>query len=281
MGLFKKHSKDKQTLEDQIELSKDIETEDKALLKSVFEFGDTITREVMVPRIDMITLDSDDTLDGAMKLFCRSGFSRMPVLGESADEVIGIAYFKDIVDELYTKGTAKNASISSYIRPALFVPESKPVDDLFRMMQEERQHIVMVIDEYAGVAGLVTLEDTIEEIVGELYDEHDSNEDDGHQIERDSNKVVISGVFPSRFSISDINDLFEVEIEHDDVDTILGLLTREIGKVAIKGSTANVAGLELEAMSTSGRRKRVATVKVCRPGGISATSGNTSDSENS
>jgi CBS domain containing-hemolysin-like protein len=222
-----------------------------------------ITREVMVPRTDMITLLASETYDDAMKLFIRSGFSRIPVLGESADEVVGIAYFKDLVEECYLKKASFDTTITAITRKALFVPESKPIDDLFRTMQQERQHIALVIDEYGGIAGLVTLEDALEEIVGELDDEHDIATDD-IEVVRDELNNVLSCVLPGRFAISDLEDLFAVEIEHDDVDTVLGLLNREIGRVAIKGSHVNYNGLEIEAIATSGRRKQVSKIRVTR-----------------
>ncbi|MDR1861521.1 MAG: hemolysin family protein [Candidatus Ancillula sp.] len=247
----------------QIEGSEEIGETDRQMLKSVFEFGDMITREIMVPRTDMITLDSDETFAASLKLFCRSGYSRIPVVGENADEIIGVAYFKDLIDELYIKNRSESTRLNEIIREPLFVPESKPVDDLFRTLQETRQHIAIVVDEYGGVAGLVTLEDTLEEIVGDLYDEHDGANEDDIEIVKEGESVV-EAVVPARHLISDVEELFGVEIEHDDIDTILGLLTKMIGRVAIRGSEAQVCGLKLEATATSGRRKRVSEVKITR-----------------
>lgn len=248
----------------QIENSGEIEEEDRAMLKSVFEFGDTITREVMVPRTDMVTLESGETLENALKLFISSGFSRIPVLGESADEIVGIIYFKDVAMQLFELKTNPETSINDLVRTAQFVPESKPVDDLFRLMQKDRQHIALVIDEYGGIAGLVTLEDALEEIVGELDDEHDAKTQKEIDVVTDAEGKTISAILPSRFSINDIEEMFCVEIEHEGVDTVLGLLNKLIGKVATKGSVAKCGNLELEALTTSGRRKLISTIKVTK-----------------
>lgn len=260
---FKKY-RESEDIVTHIDAAKDIEDDDRKILKSALEFGDMIAREVMVPRTEMITLNADDTYKSALKLFIRSGFSRIPVLGDTADEVLGIAYFKDLVEQLHIKSASEDERIPALTREVMFVPETKPVDDLFRSMQAERQHIALVIDEYGGVAGLVTLEDTLEEIVGELDDEHDAGAAEDLEIEYGANDVAISCLLPARYPISDLEELFSVEIEHDDVDTVLGLLTREIGKVAIKGSSASISGLRLEAEGTSGRRKHVTSVRVTR-----------------
>jgi CBS domain containing-hemolysin-like protein len=266
LSVVKLHNvNNRQGIATQIEESDEIEEEARKMLRSVFEFGDMITREVMVPRTDMITLDSTDTYGSALKLFIRSGFSRMPVLGENADEILGIAYFKDLVEEVFIRDSNKNKAITTILRKALFVPESKPVGDLFKMMQTERQHIALVVDEYGGIAGLVTLEDTLEEIVGELDDEHDNHSaTQDVEIERDSGGAAVSCQLPARYLISDVEQLFDTQIEHGDVDTILGLLTEAIGKVAIKGSHAVIAGLWFEAISVAGRRKQVSRILVKR-----------------
>jgi CBS domain containing-hemolysin-like protein len=260
---LKLRAKNHQNIATQIEESDEIGEEDRKMLRSVFEFGNMITREVMVHRTDMITLDHDDTYGSALTLFIRSGFSRIPVMGENADEILGLAYFKDVVKEIFLHKKPKNKSITAVLRKALFIPESKPVDDLFRTMQEERQHMALVIDEYGGISGLVTLEDTLEEIVGELDDEHDAANDTAIvMLEQDENEKPISCILPAKYLISDLQQLFGVQIEHDDVDTILGLLTKAIGKVAIKGSQAEINGLKFEAVQVSGRRKQVSKISV-------------------
>ncbi|MDR1448381.1 MAG: hemolysin family protein [Candidatus Ancillula sp.] len=260
---LKLRAKNSQNIATQIEESDEIREEDRKMLRSVFEFGNMITREVMVHRMDMITLDHDDTYGSALGLFIRSGFSRIPVMGENADEILGLAYFKDVVKEIFLHKKPRNKSITAVLRKPLFVPESKPVDDLFRTMQMERQHMALVIDEYGGISGLVTLEDTLEEIVGELDDEHDAaNNEAVVLLEQDENGKATSYILPAKYPISDLQQLFGVQIEHDDVDTILGLLTKEIGKVAIKGSYAEINGLKFEAVQVSGRRRQVSKISV-------------------
>jgi CBS domain containing-hemolysin-like protein len=156
-----------------------IEKEERELLRSVFELGNTLTREVMVPRTDMITTPRTTSLRKALTLFLRSGFSRIPVTGTGTDDLIGVCYFKDVVRVLQTAPEAENRPVSDVARPAVFVPESKPVDDLLREMQSSASHIAMVVDEYGGIAGLVTIEDALEEIVGELTDEHERTGEPG------------------------------------------------------------------------------------------------------
>lgn len=263
--LFKSRKNSSTDIEKQIEKASDLDIEDKEMLKSVFSFGEMIAREVMVPRTDMVTLEEKDTLDDAMKLFIRSGFSRIPILGHDADEVVGIAYFKDVVERTYLNNKTKKQLITSVARPAQFVPEMKPVDDLFRMMQQERQHIALIVDEYGGIAGLATIEDCLEEIVGNLDDEHDiTNNDDDIQTECDESGNIVSAIVSSRYAISDLEDLFSIKIEHDEVDTVLGLLTREIGRVAIRGSQCQIEGIIIEAVSISGRRKQVSKLHISR-----------------
>ncbi len=161
-------------LVDLLERRRVIEPGERAMIHSVFELGDTIVREVMVPRTDMIFVESTKSLRQALSLALRSGFSRVPVVGENLDDVIGIAYLKDIVTTTYDDANGlATAPVSSVMRPATFVPDSKPVDDLLREMQARRIHVAIVIDEYGGTAGLATIEDILEEIVGEIADEYD------------------------------------------------------------------------------------------------------------
>ena len=153
-----------------------IEADERRMIHSVFELGDTIVREVMVPRTDMITIDGYKSLHQAMNLFVRSGYSRVPVIGENSDDLVGLLYFKDVVRRTLT-GDADAIAISEVMRDLAFVPESKPVDALLKEMQRDRVHFAVVIDEYGGTAGIVTMEDIVEEIVGEIDDEHDTDED--------------------------------------------------------------------------------------------------------
>ncbi len=164
-------------LVDYLERRTGIEPGEREMVRSVFELGDTIAREVMVPRTDMVFIESDKTVEQALSLALRSGFSRIPVVGENEDDVVGIAYLKDIVAWSHEHpGAEATEKVATVMRPASYVPDSKPVDELLRQMQAQRNHMVIVIDEYGGTAGLVTIEDILEEIVGEITDEYDNEQ---------------------------------------------------------------------------------------------------------
>jgi len=246
-------------LEDIVELveeSEGFEAAEGELVRSVLELGDTLTREVMVPRTEMITVDADATLGKALTLFLRSGFSRVPVIGESVDDLCGVLFLKDVVRRLHTQPGSDSEPVRSAMRAAVFVPETKPVDDLLREMQGGSSHIAMVVDEYGGIAGLVTIEDALEEIVGELTDEHDRPE---AQVE-----ALADGVFrvPARLALDELGDLFGIELDDDDVDSAGGLLAKALGKVPLAGSSAIVGPLRLEAERVEGRRKQLSTLLV-------------------
>ncbi|TQL03809.1 hemolysin family protein [Cellulomonas sp. SLBN-39] len=259
---------DEDELRDMVERvseSEAIEDTEREMFRSVLELGDTLTREVMVPRTDMITTHADTPLHKALALLLRSGFSRVPVVGDSVDDLVGVLYLKDVVRRLPERGTAAagepdplDAPASSLARPPVFVPESKPVDDLLRDLRDGSSHIALVVDEYGGIAGLVTIEDALEEIVGELTDEHDPSapvvEDLGDGVYR----------VPARMGRDELGDLFGLEVEDEDVDTAAGLLAKAIGKVPLPGSAADVHGLHLVAERAEGRRKRLATLLVSR-----------------
>ncbi len=239
-----------------------IEDEEREMFRSVFELGETLTREVMVPRTDMVVAEEDTPLRTVLSLLLRSGFSRVPVIGDSIDELRGVAYLKDVVRRLYHDREddegAWDLPVGPLARPAVFVPESKPVDDLLRELREGSSHMAMVVDEYGGIAGLVTIEDALEEIVGELTDEHDPSaptvEDLG------------DGVFrvPARLGRDELGELFGLEVDDEDVDTAGGLLTKALGKVPLPGSVGEIHGLHLVADRVEGRRRRLATVLASR-----------------
>jgi CBS domain containing-hemolysin-like protein len=235
-----------------------IEAGEREMIHSVFELGDTVVREVMVPRTDMITIDEQTSLKKAMSLFLRSGFSRIPVVGDGPDDVLGILYFKDVARRVNADAEAAALPVTRQMRPAQFVPESKPVDALLREMQRDQNHFAVVIDEYGGTAGLVSMEDIIEEIVGEIADEYDRESPGVERLADGSTRV------PATMSVDDLADLFGVDIEDDEVDTVGGLLGKAIGLVPIPGSHAVVAGLTLRAERMAGRRHRIATVVVSR-----------------
>lgn len=235
-----------------------IEADEREMIHSVFELGDTVARAVMVPRTDMVVLDGEKSLRSAMSLFLRSGFSRIPVVGEDSDDVRGLLYFKDVARRLNAAPEDGRLPATEVMRPMHYVPESKPVDDLLREMQRDQTHFAIVVDEYGGTAGLVTIEDIIEEIVGEIADEHDREAPSVEELDDGSLRV------PAAMDIDDLAELFDVTIDEEDVDTVGGLLTKAIGRVPIVGSEGRVAGLSLVAERMAGRRHRVATVIVRR-----------------
>jgi CBS domain containing-hemolysin-like protein len=238
-----------------------VESGERNMIHSVFELGDTIAREVMVPRTEVVWIERVKTVRQALALALRSGFSRIPVIGENVDDVVGVVYLKDLVRRSQNTQDRNGPKVEELMRPPTFVPESKPVDELLRDMQAQRNHIAIVVDEYGGFAGLVTIEDILEEIVGEIADEHDA-------VQRPPVERLPDGAVrvTARLPVQDLAELFaDVELpEDDDVETVGGLLARELGRVPIEGSQAEVAGLRLVAESTGGRRNRIDTILVCR-----------------
>ncbi len=236
-----------------------LEEDDRELIHSIFEFSDTVVREVMIPRTEMITVDDDAKVGAAMGQFLSTGVSRMPVTGKDADEVLGILYLRDVARLTHEKpGDAATKTVKQLARPALFVPEPKKADDTLRQMQLESNHLAMVVDEYGGIAGLVTLEDLIEELVGDISDEYDR--DVAEVTELSDGRYRVSARLPT----DELGDLFGIELDDDDVDSVGGLLTKAIGRLPVAGSAATVSGLVLTAERTEGRRKHLTTVLVER-----------------
>lgn len=244
---------------DRLVEANDFDPEVSEMMRNVLTLSETLTREIMVPRTDMICVKSSETLENFLKLCSRSGFSRVPVIGDSVDDLVGVAYLKDAVRATVFNPAASSRAVETISRDPMLVPESKPVDDLFHEMQRVRQHVAVVVDEYGGIAGLVTIEDAIEQIVGELEDEHD-------RTQHADPEEVSDGVWrmPARTPIADLEDIFEVHIDEDDVDTVFGLLTKLLGNVPIVGSSAVTRGLKLTAVDSAGRRKKVSTILVER-----------------
>ncbi|HEV7870459.1 MAG TPA: hemolysin family protein [Modestobacter sp.] len=239
-----------------------VEAGERNMIHGVFELGDTIAREVMVPRPDVVWIERGKTLRQALALCLRSGFSRLPVIGENVDDIIGVVFLKDLVRRSQGSPDSRSSEpkVEELMRPATFVPESKPVDELLREMQASRTHMAVVVDEYGGFAGLVTIEDILEEIVGEIADEHDA-------VQRPPVEELPDGSvrITARLPVEDLADLFKVDLPEDDgVETVGGLLARELGVVPIEGSAAEVGGLRLVAESTGGRRNQIDTILVCR-----------------
>ncbi len=242
-----------------ISLPKDDEPEEfeQELLDSVEEFGETIVREIMVPRIDMATVPFDATVEKAMSIFLQRGYSRLPIVGKNKDDIRGVLYLKDIARLLHENPKlASESSLADFARKAVFVPESKPVDDLLREMQANSTHIAIIIDEYGGVAGLATMEDVIEEIVGEIADEYDKDVPDIDDFGDGRMRVN------ARYSLVDLGELFELELEDQDVDSVGGLLAKTLGRLPKFGDRVVVSGLTLIADRIEGRRKRLISVIV-------------------
>ncbi|MET7970244.1 hemolysin family protein [Micromonospora sp. NPDC005305] len=235
-----------------------VEHGERQMIHSVFALGDTIAREVMVPRTEMVWIEERKTLAQALALFLRSGFSRIPVIGENVDDVLGVLYLKDLIRRIQGAPEARQMPVAELMRPATFVPESKPVDDLLSEMQAARNHLVIVVDEYGGTGGLVTIEDILEEIVGEITDEYD--------VERPPVERLTDGAVrvTARLPVENLGELFDTELPTDEVETVGGLLAQALGRVPIPGSGAEVAGLRLIAEGTTGRRNRIDTVLVSR-----------------
>ncbi|MDO9379081.1 MAG: hemolysin family protein [Nocardioidaceae bacterium] len=247
-------------LVDRAEASMLIESGESRMIHSVFELGDTIVREVMVPRTDMVFVEHHKTLRQAMSLALRSGYSRIPVTGENLDDVVGMVYLKDVTKRVFDDHASETTErVEAWMRPCFYVPDSKPVDALLREMQAQRMHVAVVIDEYGGTAGLVTIEDVLEEIVGEITDEYDAPPD---AVERLAGGAVR---LSARFDVDDLEEVVGVAVHDDDVDSVGGLMAKYLGKVPIPGSTVEISGLTFEAEAPSGRRNRIGTVLVTRP----------------
>ena len=240
---------------DQASDSSVIEDDEREMIRSVFELGDTVAREVMVPRPDMVTVQGDDPLRKATAVFLRSGFSRLPVIGDDSDDVLGLIYLKDVVSRITADPEAGAVACSSLMRPMSFIPESKPIDDLLREMQRDQVHFAVVVDEYGGTAGLVTIEDILEEIVGEIADEYDRDEPGVEPIGDGGYRL------PAAMHIDDVAELFDLDIDEDEVDSIGGLLTKALGRVPFAGAHAGIAGLSITAERMA-HRHRIATVLV-------------------
>ena len=243
---------------DEIGETDTIEDEDREMMRSVVELGQTLVREVMVPRTDMVTIDAHKPASAAMRLFIRSGYSRVPVIGEDADDVRGILYLKDVLRRLAAHPEHEALAVAGFARDAEYVPETKPADDLLREMQTGRFHMALAVDEYGGTAGLVTMEDLLEEVVGELTDEHDPELPEVVEVAPGTYRV------PARLALDELGELFDLEIDDDDVDTVGGLLTKAIGRVPLPGAAGDTQGVHLQAEEATGRRRQVSTILASR-----------------
>ncbi len=233
-------------LVDVAEEEEEIEEEERELIHSVFEFGDTVVREVMVPRPDMVCLKGGSTLEEALKVIIEAGYSRIPLYEGDTDNIIGVLYAKDLLKRLHEKN--ETGSVAQLGRAPTFVPETKKVAELLREMQDQHVHMAVVVDEYGGTAGLVTIEDLIEEIVGEIVDEYDKEEPLVEPI--DENTIRVDAKMP----IDEVNELLEVDLPHEEWDTVGGLVFGLTGRVPTPGETVRFDGLEFTTERVTGRR---------------------------
>ena len=235
-----------------------VEEDEHEMIHSVFELGDTLVRELMVPRTEMVWIEHDKTLRQALSLALRSGYSRIPVVGENIDQIVGIAYIKDLAKRAHDHHEAEQSEkVEQLMRPVVFVPEIKSAADLLKDMQRDQIHLAIVVDEYGGTAGLITIEDIIEEIVGEIADEFDDEEEQFVWLSEDKLRVQ------AKVHIEDVASELEIELDQelvDDVDTIGGLMAKVLGRVPIPGSTFNLAGWKVTAERPVGRRRRISSV---------------------
>jgi CBS domain containing-hemolysin-like protein len=237
-----------------------VESDEHEMIHSVFELGDTLVRELMVPRTEMVWIEKDKSLRQALSLALRSGFSRVPVVGESIDRIIGIAYVKDLAKRTLDHHEAETTErVEQHMRPATFVPESKIAADLLKEMQRDQIHLAIVVDEYGGTAGIITIEDILEEIVGEIADEFDDGVEAFTWISEGKARAKAT------LHIEDLADELGIEIseeDFEDVDTIGGLMAQKLGRVPIAGSTITVGQYLITSERPVGRRRRISSVLI-------------------
>jgi CBS domain containing-hemolysin-like protein len=220
---------------------------ERQMIYSIFQLGDTLAREIMVPRIDVLALDVMTPLPQAVDAMLESGYSRAPIYEDTVDRTIGLLYTKDLL-KVWREGN-QVGSLRDLLRPAYFVPEAKKVDELLAEMQNRRVHMAIVVDEYGGVAGLVTLEDIVEEIVGEILDEYDQGEEALYEAKGDGEYV-----FLGRIDLDDFNEIMESHLDKEDADTLGGFIYSQLGRVPMVGEILQVENLELVVEQVSARR---------------------------
>jgi CBS domain containing-hemolysin-like protein len=249
-------------LVDQARESGLVEESEREMIHSVFDLGETLVRELMVPRIEMVYIEGNKTLRQGLSLALRSGFTRIPVIDENLDNVMGIAYVKDLARRVHENREAENTeNVIEIIRDATFVPETKTAAELLKEMQRDQIHMAVVIDEYGGTAGLITIEDILEEIVGEIADEYDVEDAEAEWL--DSNTVRVS----ARLHVEDFEELADAKFTaeaREDVDSLGGLIAKTLGRVPIPGSSITISGWKLTAERPVGRRHRIGTVLAVR-----------------
>ncbi|MFM1958072.1 MAG: hypothetical protein RI929_435 [Actinomycetota bacterium] len=234
-----------------------VEEYEQELIESVEDFSETVVREVMVPRVDMEIVNADDSLESALAVFISTGYSRLPVIGEDVDDVVGVLYLKDLARVTHQDpGLLATTTAQSASRAALFTPETISVAQLLRQMQKSGTQIAIVSDEYGGVAGIATIEDLLEEIVGEISDEHD----------RETEDIVLIGLdlyrVNPRVTLDEISEQCEIEIEDEDVDTVGGLMIKGLGELPKGGEVVSISGIEITAERVDAKRGRILSVLV-------------------
>jgi len=242
---------------DVAEEEQEIEEDERELIHSVFEFGDTVVREVMVPRPDMVVLHSDTSFNDALKTIVEAGYSRIPLFEGDTDNIIGVLYAKDLLKRIHENG--KSGKVSSLGRAPTFIPEQKKVSELLREMQSQHVHMAIVVDEYGGTAGLVTIEDLIEEIVGEIVDEYDKEEPLVEPIDDDTIRV------DAKMPIDEVNELLGVDLPHEEWDTVGGLVFGLTGRVPVAGEKVKVDSIEFRTERVTGRRIQKVVIKRLPP----------------
>jgi CBS domain containing-hemolysin-like protein len=226
-----------------------LEQEEREMIYSVFQLGDTLTREIMVPRIDMLAVEENTPLVEALDALLESGYTRVPVYRETVDNIIGLLYAKDLL-RVWREGNTDTESLQSLLRDAYFVPEAKKVVELLEEMQSRRVHMTMVVDEYGGIAGLVTMEDIIEEIFGEIQDEYDEEE---QPYQRISDGEYI---FQGRIDLDDFNEIVGSNLPNNEADTLSGFIYMRLGHVPTTGESVEDGNLRLTVEQVSSRRIR-------------------------
>jgi CBS domain containing-hemolysin-like protein len=226
-----------------------LEHDETRMIQSIFQLGETLAREIMVPRIDMLALEADTPIGGAVQALLKSGHSRVPVYDDTVDNMLGLLYSKDLL-RVWQEGD-KIASLRALLRPAYFVPEAKKVDELLAEMQSQRIHLAIVVDEYGGVAGMVTLEDIVEEIVGEIQDEFDQAEESPYQELGDGDTM-----FLGRVDLDDFNEVMGSNLPKDEADTLGGYIYSSLGRVPHIGDQVQTGELILTVEQVSARRIR-------------------------
>jgi CBS domain containing-hemolysin-like protein len=235
-----------------------LEEEEKEMIYSIFEIGDTLAREIMVPRIDVLALEVDTPLPEAVEAVIRLGHSRIPVYQETIDNIVGLLYAKDLLR--VWKNQSEASSLRALLRPAYFVPETKKVDELLAELQQKRIHMAIVVDEYGGTAGMVTLEDIVEEIVGEIRDEYDANEEASFEKVSESEYV-----FDARIDLDEVNELLGLSLPSGDSDSLGGFIYSQLGHVPAPGEKVAAGAAQFEVLTVTGRRIRKVRAKRSAP----------------